>query len=298
VIASAIRELATSKSSTIIAAGMFKTTVQLWDLTSQVKICEIPTVFCTGAKNLALSPTGEMLVAGLSLNHGKVAAYEIPTGRKIWEHSLCYPSSLHFHPSGQSLLCTRNNQSVLRLDIQTGSVMEVVKEVSSCIEEPSSGASILYVERGDEAIRIIRRDHGFSFAKTGFALLDAQFSPHFVCVSEARGLVRCINLIDGTLRWKFDPGKGSHVLRLHYSSGMDLIFGILRNFEMGGPRTLIRFNPANGTHERVCELDSWEEIFLETVDQLVTSAGEIRDLSSGFCVGRLDFPMREYRPDV
>jgi hypothetical protein len=48
--------------------------------------------------------------------------------------------------------------------------------------------------------------------------------------------------------------------------------------------------------ERVCDLDSWDVAFVDATDQLVTSSGEIRDLSDGALVGRLSFPLREY-PD-
>jgi hypothetical protein len=78
---------------------------------------------------------------------------------------------------------------------------------------------------------------------------------------------------------------------------MDVFFGILWDFEKGGPRTLLRFDPTNGACERVCEFHSWEEVFVDTVNQLVTSAGEIRDLSNGALVGRLAFPRREYPDD-
>jgi hypothetical protein len=59
----------------------------------------------------------------------------------------------------------------------------------------------------------------------------------------------------------------------------------------------MRFDVTSGACERVCDLDSWEEIFLDTVDQLVTSRGEVRDLSNGALVGQLAFPLREYPDD-
>ena len=77
---------------------------------------------------------------------------------------------------------------------------------------------------------------------------------------------------------------------------MDAFFGILRHLEKRGSRQLVRFETEKGIYSRICDLDSWEEVFLDT-DQLVTSAGEIRDLSNGALVGRLAFPQKEY-PDV
>ncbi|MGO4210717.1 hypothetical protein AB4043_07795 [Terriglobus sp. YAF25] len=89
---SAIRELAASSSSARIAAGLFKETVQIWDLNSREIICEFPTVFCSGAGNLSISPFGEILVTGLSKSLGKVAAYDIPSGGKLWEQRVLFQS--------------------------------------------------------------------------------------------------------------------------------------------------------------------------------------------------------------
>ena len=295
--ASAIRELATSNNPQWVAAAFFERTIQIWDLKSQEKINEFQTVFCTGANNLALAPLGGILVAGLSRNSGRVAAYKLPSGKKIWEQRLIYPSSLRFHPSGQSILCIRNERSILRIDAHSGDILEVIDGTSRYIEDASENFLRIPIEKGNIQIGLPGKGHAFNVDARGLWLLDAKFSPHSVCLSQARGTVRCISYIEGKLLWEFDPGSSSHVLRLHYSPTQNAFFGVLRNFEKGGPRHLMRFDAARGLPELVCEFDSWEEVFLDTADQLVTSAGEIRDLSNGNVVGRLAFPQREYHPD-
>jgi hypothetical protein len=77
---------------------------------------------------------------------------------------------------------------------------------------------------------------------------------------------------------------------------MDAFFGVLANTEHRPFRTLIRLETTSGEYQRICDFDSWAEVFLLATDQLVTSAGEIRNLSDGEIVGRLSFPQREY-PD-
>jgi hypothetical protein len=146
-------------------------------------------------------------------------------------------------------------------------------------------------------------DHASTIEKPNIAVLDAQFSPHSVCFSEAGGYlsgvggpVRCISRVDGSLQWMFKPGADSHVVRLHYSPNLETFFGILCNFGKAGSRSLVRFNTNSGAADKLCDLYSWEETFVDAVDRLVTSSGEIRDLSSGAVVGRLAFPLKEY-PD-
>lgn len=294
--ASAIRELAASKSPQWVAAAFFERTVQIWDLKAQEKISEFPTVFCMGAKNLAFAPLGGILVAGLSTPRGRVAAYEVPSGKKLWEQRLVYPSWLRFDPSGKSVLCTRNRRSVLRIEINTGTIVETIDATMQYIEE-SDGDALSVPSKDKDPIRLTRSGRTFELFQPSFRVLDAKFSPSSVCLSEASGPVRCFSRLDGKSIWTFTPDAKAHVVKLHYSARMDAFFGVLGNFESRPFRTLIRFEPTSGEYKRICDFDSWEEVFLDTTHQLVTSAGEIRDLSNGELVGRLALPLREYPDD-
>ncbi len=295
-LASAIRELAASKDPTWIAAAFFERTVQIWDVRSFGKVSEFPTVFCSGAGNLAFAPSTQALVAGLSTAHGKVAAYDVRSGGVVWERRIVYPSMLRFHPSGKTILCSSADRSAIRLDVPTGSTVEVIKGSGQYIEGPYGEVLNVPARNGNEPFHLIGKGHSFEIERLSFALLDAQFSPDSLCIAEAVGPVRCINSSDGKERWRFDSGPDSQVVSLHYSAGMNCFFGILRRLTKGGSGHLVRFAARSGVCERVCDLDSWEGVFLESADQLVTSVGEIRDISNGGLVGRLDFPLSKY-PD-
>lgn len=295
-IASAIRELASADNSASIAAALFEKTVQIWDLSLERKVSEFSTVFCTGAGNLALAPFGQMLVAGGSTG-GAVAAYELPGGRKLWERQLVCPSSLRFDPSGRTVLCTTDSRSVLRLDADTGNTLEVIAGVRRYVEGAFGKTLSILSRGGNNLLHLSEKGHGFDIPMLGFALLDAQFSPDFVCVSEARGPVRCIRVVDAKLQWMFDPGVENHVVRLHYVPRMDVFYGILRGLSEEGSTHLVRFD-ALGVCQRISDLDSWDEAFLEAAEQLVTSRGDILSLIDGAMVGRLAFPMREYPDDL
>ena len=302
-IASAIRELAASPNSTWIAAALFEKTVQIWDLKSQTRAAEFPTVFCSGAYNLALAPFGRVLVAGLSQSRGCVAAYDVPSGKKIWEQKIVYPTQLRFHPSGRSIVCTSNRQSVLRLDVGTGNVLEEIDGARRHIEDASGDALMIPSDTGSSVRLIQKSGRAYNIDGPSPRMLGAEFSPGSVCLSESGsylakvgGSVRCFSRADGSLEWLFDPGPNRHVGSMHYSPGKDAFFGILWDFGEKGVRSLLKFDPSSGAHEQICQFRSWDEVFLDE-DQLVTSAGEIRDLSDGTVVGRLSFPLREYPDD-
>jgi WD40 repeat protein len=299
-IGSDISEIAASKNSTLIAAAFGEKTVQVWNLKSQAVICEFPTVFCMGARNLALAPDAGMLVTGLSVARGAVAAYEVPSGKKLWDRKrLVYPSMLEFDSTGQSIFCTVNDcRSLLRLEVGSGTTLERIKGISRYIEGPYGASLTVPSRKSKKPYRLTAGDHSFDVRALSFALLDVTFSPHSVCLTEAGGPVRCISCDDGKLQWTFHPGTDSHVLSVHYSPRLDAFFGVLRHLNNKHNRRLLRFDVTTGASEQVCDLDidAWNVAFLHVTDQLVSTSGEIRNLSDGALVGRLAFPQREY-PD-
>ena len=299
-IASAIRELAASNTSTSIAAAFFDKEVQVWDVKSQKLICELATVFLGGGGNLALAPDAGALVAGRSGRRGVLSAYEIPSGKKLWQRNgLVYPWHLQFDSTGKSILCTVNEgRSVLRLEAGSSTTLEEIDGISQYIEGPYGGTLIVPSLISKKPYRLAAGDHSFDVGPVSFALLDATFSPHSVCVTEGSGPVRCISCEEGKLQWAFDPDADSNVPRLHYSPTLNAFFGVLRSLNNKHNRRLLRFDVTSGTCEQVCELDfdAWDVAFLDVADQIVTTSGEVRNLSDGKLVGRLAFPQREY-PD-
>jgi WD40 repeat protein len=291
-IASAIRELAASRNPSWVAAACFERTIQIWDMEQQKKLNDVSTVFCGGARNLAVAPLANMLVAGTSVD-GKVAGYELPSGDMLWEVGFDCPSSLRFHPSGESILCTKDRHSVCRLDVTSGTILDVLEGVSHYIEGLTGDVFTVRVKKGGKSFHFITKDQSFEITRAGFALLDVQFSPYGLCLSEARGPVRFLSRVDGLVQWQFHPGTDSHVTKLHYSPTMGAFFGVLRDLTRKQVTRLVSLDAVTGASTFVCDLDSWEEVFLDR-DQLITSNGEIRDLASGARIGQLSFPMREY----
>ena len=62
-------------------------------------------------------------------------------------------------------------------------------------------------------------------------------------------------------------------------------------------RYLVRFDSGSGAYDRISKLNSWQEVFVEPLNQIVTSAGEVRRLSDGGLIERLAFPVKEYPDD-
>jgi hypothetical protein len=50
-----------------------------------------------------------------------------------------------------------------------------------------------------------------------FAVLDAAFSPNALCITEACGVVRCIDLGLGLERWRYVPPQSDHLTFLRFA---------------------------------------------------------------------------------
>lgn len=92
------------------------------------------------------------------------------------------------------------------------------------------------------------------------------------------------------------PDEGSHVLGLHFSERARCHYGVLRHYQRGLYRRLLRFAEETGSVEVICDLDSWADAFVPATEQLITSEGRLIDMRSGKTIAKLDFPQREY-PD-
>jgi outer membrane protein assembly factor BamB len=296
-IASSIRELAAGRNTLQICAAFVEDTVQIWDLTTLRQFSQFEARFATGAKALAMHPNGTQIVTGASAPAGVVTAYA-PTGSVLWERrGLAYPARLRFSPSGHYVYCTLDDQRVEKIDSQTGETFAVIKQARHIFEGPYGYSLIVSSARSAYVVKDDRRSAGagFDIDKLTFAVLDVAFDPDRIYITESGGPLRCIDLGARGELWRFDPPKGSHFLRLYWSPMDEHLYGVLRHYEKGLFRHLIRFDRELGNTERVCHLESWEEAFVEKTHQMVTSAGDLIDLSNGLVVGKLAFPQREYQ---
>jgi outer membrane protein assembly factor BamB len=296
-IASAIREFGLSRDGRWMAAGHFEKQIELWDLSQQRKVTQLLAIFTSGASTLVVPPHGQSVIAGSS-RRGELAAYRIPDGTILWHRKLLNtPSKLRYSDIGETLFCSmRRRTDVERIDPSTGETIEVIRGVEQYWED-RYGRVFFVPHRGSlYLLRDSRRELKVEVDRLTFALLDRAFAPDCFCLSESGGPVRCIDALTGGLRWRFDPDKGSHVLSLYYSERAGFYYGVLRQYEDGLYRRLLRFSKETGEWEVICELDSWEDAFIPGHDQLVTSAGLLIDLTTGKTVAQLEFPQKEY-PD-
>jgi WD40 repeat protein len=298
-LASAIRSITSGLSSSLVAAAFFERTVQIWNLHEARLIAEFETVYYFGGENgrLALAPDGGQCVtaAWRAGRRGGVACYDTSTGAVLWHRSdLTRSQYVIFAGDGQSVWCCPEGGPTKRLSAKSGETQEELRG-SPRIFDGGVVRGVLLEYRHSQ------RDYALQTAKSrnrvprcSFAILDAAFAPDAVCVAEAHGPLRCLDLANARERWRFTPEKDHHVVQVRYRAVDENFYGVLYGFNVK-VRTLVRWDHLDGTTRQVCELpNSWAEAFCAQTDTIVTSAGNIISLSDGRHVGTLAFPQRDY----
>lgn len=292
--ASAINEMAASWASTRIAAALSERTVQIWDIRSGERIAEFDTVFSFGGRRLAIDASGECCVAAgfaRGLFEG-LACYQSSSGKVLWHRTdLDEISDVKFSLACSNVWCVTDGATIL-LDALTGNTLEEVGSLNNIYDSSYSDVRLLDKPKHNYTVR---GQEDFTIPRLTFALLDAVISPTSVCISESGDVTRCFKLSSGTERWRYDPGKWNHILRLWYRAPDDTFYGVQWEYNKGSQRSLVRFEPQTGRPREVCDLSSsWAETVSPVMDCVVTSAGSVLSLSDGKLLNCLPFPQRDY----
>jgi len=291
---SAIRTLVAATNAPIVAAALFERTVQIWNWNTGVRACEFDTV-TDGRPHLALSPSGDYLVAAnwRKGKHGGVACYGTRTGEKFW-HRLDIRRSgrLRFASNGSSIWCGIRGSPLQQLDARTGETIACMRAVEEVLDSPYSD-HCLVISR--QQLRI-KGTKDIVVPKLSFAVLDVAFSPDALCLSEAGGVVRCIDLGLRLERWRYVPPHSHHLIFLSYNYADHSFYGTQWMYERGGPYMLIRLREATGAFSEVCRLNAYPDCCCFANGIVVTSSGDVISLRNGSTVRRLEFPQCDY-PD-
>jgi hypothetical protein len=130
--------------------------------------------------------------------------------------------------------------------------------------------------------------------RLSLSMLDAAFSPNAVCITEAAGVVRCIDLELGLERWRYEPPKSYHLIFLSYNHVDGCFYGTQWMYEQGGPYKLIRLSEGAGASTEVCCLNAYPDCCCFGDGVVVTSAGDVVSLETGNAIRQLEFPECDY----
>lgn len=292
--ASAIRCMAPSKRSTRVAAATLENHVQIWDVETRAVVSEFETVFSFGGHRLSLDPLGERCIAAAwkAGKRGGVACYETSTGKLIWHRQdLRQTQRVRFSPGGEVAWCVPDSGPSKLLDTANGKTLDALTGLRDIFDSEYSADLLLEKRKRDY---ILRKEKARQIPRLTFAILDVAFGPQSFAISESGGPLRCIGSSTGTELWRQSPGKQIHFVRVWYRQTDGQFYGVQWEFQTGSFRSLVRLDANSGEPNVICQLNSWEEVYCPKFDCVVTSNGDVLDLSDGSLRHRLQFPQIEY----
>jgi hypothetical protein len=300
---SAIRHLAVTDKSSIVAAALFEKTVQIWSWETGQQLGEFQTMLDFGGRRLALTPDGNACIVGAWGQQGRgargLAAYSIPDGRILWNRKdIRHIQFVKLSGSGREIYCGVEGSSAHIIDTATG---DTVGRIRSAIEIFDS----LYTSHKlivQKSRYLIRGKKEFEILPLSLGLLDAVFSPRALCLSEPKdalnprekvGGIRLIDFATAEQLWHLD--LHSNCLTFNTSDQRFYCVGVVH--EAPHSRSLIRLASSLHKCDQVVKLGrSWEDAFTPSGRVLVTSHGDVYQTSTGALLSHLDFPKCDY-PD-
>jgi WD40 repeat protein len=318
---SAIRHLAVSDESEIVAAGFFEKTVQIWSWKTGEQIGEFQTLLDFGMRKLALSPDGKRCIVGRwgpkSGGLRGLAAYSVPDGRLLWNRKqIKHIANIRMSGSGQEIYCGVQDSSAYIIDAATGEIRSRVRGAAEIVGSRYSQHRLIVPKQSKVVMEcrlitskvysnypnyLMRGPTEFEIHPLSFGLHDAVFSPDAICLSEPTnalhpreeiGGVRLIDLENGAARWHID--LGSNHLAFNSSDGSFYCVAVLHDPRN---RSLVRLADTILDCDRVALLGAcWEAAFSPSGRVLVTARGDVYETSTGDLLMHLEFPQRDY-PD-
>jgi hypothetical protein len=294
--ASATQCMAASKRSPRVAAAMFAHQVQIWDIETGAVVNEFETVFSFGGPRLTLDPLGERCIAAAwkAGKHGGVACYETNTGKLIWHRrDLRQTQRVRFAPGGEAAWCVPDSGPTKLLDAANGKTLDALTGLKDIFDSEHSADLLLEKRKRNY---ILRKEKTLQIPRLTFAILDVAFGPKSLAISESGGPLRCIDSSTGTELWRQSPGKQIHFLSAWHRQTDQTFYGVQWDFWTGSLRSLVRLDANSGEANVICQLNSWEEVYCPKLDRIITSNGEVLNLSDRRILHRLQFPQKDY-PD-
>jgi hypothetical protein len=289
---SAIRHLASTMGGKRVAAGEYEVVVSVWDLKTRRCISEFETPLDPGGHRLAINPRGDICAVG-SWQHKGVALYSAGTGDLITARDgLGQVRGVSFSADGCRIYCCSGSGPCTVLDGKSGAVLGKYHRLEKVFSDRFQDLELRVPARA-KSLELSRPLEGAvaTFDRATFAVLDADFGPDRVCLSESGGPVRCIATEDGRVIWNHIPPAGTHVLTLAYSEASSNFYGVQWPYVRGGPMSLLQLDYHSGNATVVASLGHFAlAVFCSHGDRLLTSEGEVFNVVSGVPEKRFSFP--------
>jgi len=323
-IASAIRQMAASRSSNIVVAGEFEKRVHIFDIDTGALTCRFDAGLDFGGRRLAVSDDGKLCATGAYHRHG-VSLHDTANGTLLWQRKdLKRIQGLRFSIKDKnSIFAFFDERSCHLLNVDDGKTAGKIRGMKWTVESPFD--EVQYVDEDGHFHLLDCSTRKKIGRKEVYIPQDAAFAPRRLLAKE------CDSPKDP---WIYDPKQPQHIVC--YSVGD---FSEQWRLEKNDPRILPPMGDVvrdglfeelgfcSSTNEVICVFWDCEPLATRAKDLLyidldvgnvrrkirlnnlpscstfanrdrflVTSEGQVVDVETGKTLRKLQVPLRDY-PD-
>lgn len=295
----AVRHLAGGIDGSRIAAAAFEHHVSVWDVRTREHVSTVRTILDFGGDRLAMHPSGKSVAAAAYNRHG-LAAYDAETGAPAWTRpDVRQLQRIGFSPDGRHLFAGSDARPCLVLDARTGETVDSLRGVRAVYASPLDALRLLDGKHPE--VRTIEGERRFTIPRESFGTLAVAFSPAAVCISEAAGPVRCLDLASGGEVWRYVPPSGRHVVAMAHRPADGRFAAFEWAYSGGGGASLVVLDGEDGAEiSRGPAGSSNVATFALAGEILVTVDGTLIRTRDGGVEDTLplarDFPPRDSKP--
>jgi hypothetical protein len=225
-----------------------------------------------------------------------LAAFSIPLGSLLWRRKdLRQLQRLDLNSHDSTVAAGFEKGPLHILNIENGETVEQIRGAQRRHSSPFKNIHLF--EKRTLELHSPNYRKPLKIKREQFGVLSICFSADAVVISEATGPVRCFALDDGSLRWRYQPSAGWHVLHLGYNSSTRVFLGIERHYDSRD-----RIYPLRFFDERTGEVvhsaptdQASDHCFALQGTRLVSTDGWILNTSDAKLIGSLAFPLKDYR---
>jgi hypothetical protein len=255
-------------------------TVHVWSLRKRGLVRELDTIVDFGGGRLALCRDGRrrIVVAGAWEREG-ICGYG--ADGRVWQRKdLRQSHRLVRGQSGELLSATFERRATQVLVAATGDTVATLRGARNVYW--STGSPLALIETAGAVALVETADWqrlGWEHRLTGFATLDAAFSPDAVLVADVEGELVCLDF-DGAVRWGWRTPASTNCRTLAWDDDAGQWVGVTYNVNHKAPSALLRWT-ADGEALSRTEIGLRHELRLLASGRHLVADTDVLDARTG-----------------
>jgi WD40 repeat protein len=236
------RQLRLSSNLQDIVLGAYEKYLCLFDPDSKKVGKIVKTNLDCGGSRFGYTNELQAFIAAAYHRYG-IELYSSISGEVIWKRKdIKRTQKISLSIDGKLAFTSFSDGPLQVIDLHSGATIEKMRGITSYIE--SEDGKYVFVEDRQPYIEIKELKSKMTLEKESFAILSVDISNNVFLVSESCANIRCFDINNKELLWRYNPRPGIHFLSVAIVE--QSAFCVSWPYQKGGDKEIVQFNLENG----------------------------------------------------